>query len=635
MFLRRVDTSIAQIVVLLLTAPLPAATTIWDFNSNLNATSGYAAMSYRDAATQSNTTFGTTNGSSVPNIEGQQTGYMSFPMSGNTGGFNVNRPLSSPSLNAYTLAWDMLVPASSFNGYGYMGLFNTTPAGTDDAELFIELGTGTNAGRLFADRDSDNGKLYTPAGKILPNTWHRVVWAFDQGNAASDIRIYVDGVKVAASDAVFGKPEFALPDTFPIFQDGGTTDHAPGLVASAALVDRSMTDAEIAALGGPKANGFASISIPGAPPAPTPAISARGFNVVFFPDTQYETESMPAMYQSQVNWIVNNRASQKIAYVGHLGDITDNGTESENITAHNIMFQLNNVQGMPWGTAPGNHDMNTAAKAALYNQYFGPANFVGKDWYGAATSQLSSYNLFNAQGRKYLVLNLEYSANSTVLAWAQTVINANPGIPTIVNTHMYFAPDGTYEPYAATLWNGLVNNNSQIFMVVCGHHDSQGPKFNTRNNAANKPVLELMTDYQQTDLGGGFLRLLDFDEENSLIRAAAYSPYFQAYHNGFQYDQFDMPLNFDARLGLAAMPGDANDDNQVDEADAQILQTYWGAHVTIGDWTKGDFDDDGVIGAADNDILLAHWTVPEPSTFVLLLGALLAVAIRRRKGAAD
>ena len=133
------------------------------------------------------------------------------------------------------------------------------------------------------------------------------------------------------------------------------------------------------------------------------------------------------------------------------------------------------------------------------------------------------------------MLCLEYAADSTVLAWAQGVINEHPDMPTIIDTHMYFTPNGDYDPYAAVIWNGLIDDNSQIFMLVCGHHDSQGPKYNVRYNAAGKTVYELMTDYQQTDLGGGYLRLLEFDEDDSVIRASAYSPYYDLYHD-------DLPL---------------------------------------------------------------------------------------------
>ena len=58
----------------------------------------------------------------------------------------------------------------------------------------------------------------------------------------------------------------------------------------------------------------AYVSMAQAAPAP--------FMLVAMPDIQNETESEPAMLQSQLSWIVNNRAAQNIAFVAQQGDRT-------------------------------------------------------------------------------------------------------------------------------------------------------------------------------------------------------------------------------------------------------------------------------------------------------------------------
>ncbi|NLE39074.1 MAG: PEP-CTERM sorting domain-containing protein [Pirellulaceae bacterium] len=94
------------------------------------------------------------------------------------------------------------------------------------------------------------------------------------------------------------------------------------------------------------------------------------------------------------------------------------------------------------------------------------------------------------------------------------------------------------------------------------------------------------------------------------------------------------------------IPGDANGDNQVDEADAKRLATYWGATSEQGGltmWQMGDFNNDNTIDARDAAILAAQWgynvggetnpaAVPEPSALVLLLAsASMLLALRRRR----
>ncbi|NLE37254.1 MAG: hypothetical protein GX621_04440 [Pirellulaceae bacterium] len=93
------------------------------------------------------------------------------------------------------------------------------------------------------------------------------------------------------------------------------------------------------------------------------------------------------------------------------------------------------------------------------------------------------------------------------------------------------------------------------------------------------------------------------------------------------------------------IPGDANNDTFVNEADAKILATYWGATTKpseeISWWEMGDFNGDEVIDARDAAILAAQWTgsssesssptaVPEPLASSLLLSLMLAVCGLRR-----
>ncbi|MBN1590131.1 MAG: PEP-CTERM sorting domain-containing protein, partial [Pirellulales bacterium] len=55
------------------------------------------------------------------------------------------------------------------------------------------------------------------------------------------------------------------------------------------------------------------------------------------------------------------------------------------------------------------------------------------------------------------------------------------------------------------------------------------------------------------------------------------------------------------------VPGDADNNGQVDEIDAQVLATNWGSSGTEIDWEDGDFDDDDMVGPRDAAIMAANW----------------------------
>jgi hypothetical protein len=109
---------------------------------------------------------------------------------------------------------------------------------------------------------------------------------------------------------------------------------------------------------------------------------------------------------------------------------------------------------------------------------------------------------------------------------------------------------------------------------------------------------------------------------------------------------YDRPLSAADILVLAGLtgpetplPGDANLDRVVDDKDASILAANW-LVAEDATWFMGDFNQDGAVDDEDAAILAANrgqplpapWAgvaVPEPSTVVLLWGALASlVAVR-------
>ena len=230
---------------------------------------------------------------------------------------------------------------------------------------------------------------------------------------------------------------------------------------------------------------------------------------------------------------------------------------------------------LPFGVAPGNHDYDAmwpdvsfpgdpARLAELrgydpdilgmihigglsnFNRVFGAEGefFADKPWYVSSfNGGANSAQVFSAGGYRFLHIALEMHAPDTALAWAQSVIERFPGLPTIVNTHDYLNTRGEraanplvdlaridpdHHNSAEQLFEKLIAPNDQVFMVLCGHHHGQSQRIDD-NRAGNK-VYQLLADYQSRgqsvldvdpdlrtshdrpySIGDGWLRLMQFD----------------------------------------------------------------------------------------------------------------------------
>ena len=215
------------------------------------------------------------------------------------------------------------------------------------------------------------------------------------------------------------------------------------------------------------------------------------FTVVLLPDTQYYTHqsSVDNRYSAQTSWIKSNAEAENIEFMIHLGDIVHNrntypGQWQIADDAHRILEA--GPDPVPYSVMPGNHDMTGSGppgytrNASLYNGYFGSDRFAGQPWYGGyfGTNE-SNYCFFSAGDLDFMVLSLEFLPRDETLTWANSVIQANPDRRVIVATHKYLNVDGTRA--TATEYDGLignngnqifdklVKNNENVFMVVCGH----------------------------------------------------------------------------------------------------------------------------------------------------------------------
>jgi hypothetical protein len=298
------------------------------------------------------------------------------------------------------------------------------------------------------------------------------------------------------------------------------------------------------------------------------------FLIVAYPDTQYysETAAWTYHFHAQTQWTKDSASAFNIAFATHLGDIVDNGAaniaEWERADAAIDILDTVLPNGLfPYGVCLGNHDFEIVSDknsgSATYDRFFGPDRYAGRPWYaGHSTDRQNHAQLFTVGERRFLHLTLEWRPDLSTFSWAQSMINAFPGVPTICSTHEHVRDANTSGTGAGrssagqTTWINLIRANPQIFLFLNGHFASGVPNHNGEHaivgiNDAAREVFEMLSDYQSwTEGGSGYMRLLRLDERNSVLSVRSFSPslrrYLTDWNSQFRY-VIDFPNRFDNR----------------------------------------------------------------------------------------
>ena len=287
------------------------------------------------------------------------------------------------------------------------------------------------------------------------------------------------------------------------------------------------------------------------------------FSIIVLPDTQHYREDNADLFSVQTQWIVDNEAALNIRFVIHEGDIVNNNLPEQWLNAQNAMYKLDEV--VPYSILPGNHDIGTNGSAdirdtTLFNQYF-PLNHYSETstFGGVYTNEPSkydnNYHIFSSGGTDWLVLSLEFGPRNEVLVWADQVVSTHPNHRVIVVTHTYVWSNETrhdilesWNPHnygissgqggvndGEEMWNKFVRKHSNISFVLNGHvlNDGQGRLVSVGDHGNR--VYQILSNYQMLPNGGnGFLRILEFDPTNRIVRASSYSPHLDTYLNDWQ-----------------------------------------------------------------------------------------------------
>jgi len=322
--------------------------------------------------------------------------------------------------------------------------------------------------------------------------------------------------------------------------------------------------------------------------------SAGASTIVALPDTQYYARDYAAIFHSQTQWIADNATERNIAMVLGLGDITNDNDDPQWTVARSAFDRIH--PEVPFLLAQGNHDVgpsgNGANRSTFMNNFF-PASYYAEQptWGGSINNNQveNAFSLFEAGGRKWIAIVLEWGPRDQVLAWADSVLAMHEDRLAIVVTHAYMFDDDTrmdhtvaayngspYEYGTASLpggtndggdiWRELVSQHPNIAMVLSGHVTGEG-RLSSATPFGNV-VHQMLTDYQgRLEGGAGYLRIIETFPGSDLLRFRTYSPWEDAYYTG---------TGSHFELSIVAAPGhegwicsraDANGDGALTPAD--------------------------------------------------------------------
>ena len=299
---------------------------------------------------------------------------------------------------------------------------------------------------------------------------------------------------------------------------------------------------------------WASLAVAEAP-APVPG----GFTLAVLPDTQYYAWKYPDTYIAQTRWLADNARRYNLTYVLHVGDITQHNTNSQWEVAARAHALLDGK--IPCAITTGNHDLGPEGRAGTrdtqFARYFQLEKFKRWPTFGGVYDKEpgrmdNSFHRFEAGGRKWLILCLEFGPRDDVLRWGNDVAAQHPDRSVILVTHAYLRPENLrfnrhafikvaglevnlgMDSYGVAraaggfndgedVWKKLVSQHANFALVVSGHVCFTG-RLDSEGRHGNS-VHQMVVDYQNAKEGGqGFLRLLQFHPDGKAVSVADYSP---------------------------------------------------------------------------------------------------------------
>lgn len=258
-------------------------------------------------------------------------------------------------------------------------------------------------------------------------------------------------------------------------------------------------------------------------------VSARAepYRIVVIPDSQWASAKWPDLLVDMTRWIKENRESQNIRCVLHVGDMVQNGGNEEEWKRFDTAMSALDGK-VPYVLAVGNHDFDKIdgkRSPASFNRHFPVTRFKDRPSFGGSFpegSNNNSFHTFQGGDTKWLVVSLTFAPNDKELEWANAVVAKHPAHRVIILTHSYLTHQGR-DRTGVNIWEKFASKHANISLVFCGHlstvhREETGPKGNK--------VYEMLFDWQndREPENNSYFAIIEIDPEKEQMSITAYSP---------------------------------------------------------------------------------------------------------------
>jgi hypothetical protein len=247
----------------------------------------------------------------------------------------------------------------------------------------------------------------------------------------------------------------------------------------------------------------------------------QDFTLVVIPDPQNLANFNTSLYNSEMQWIANNKESSNIVFVTCVGDLCNLPYSWwGDLGRSDAAFDILDINNVSYSVSPGNHDMYSGTS---WPNFFGVSRFSGKSWFGGSYDDYNTYSFFSASCNDFIIINLQFSPTSAILAWADELLKTYSNRRAIVVQHDILNYDNAWTNNAALL---ALKNNPNLFMMLCGHNydfGTDGAAYRAEAGDDGHTIHIVMADYQEFS-PVDYLRFLRFSPDDDLIYMTTYSP---------------------------------------------------------------------------------------------------------------